>query len=74
MALKDGEKDKILVRLEPKKDVDPSCWGDIGKKVSEELRGSFMINMNVEIVPPGTLPVFDLKAKRFRDLRKGMNL
>lgn len=73
MALKDGEKDKILVRLEPKKEVDPSLWDGIRRKVSEELRGAFMINMDVEIVPPSTLPVFDLKAKRFRDLRKEQN-
>jgi phenylacetate-CoA ligase len=74
MALKDGEKDKILVRLEPKKDVDSGCWDSIKRRVSEALRGSFMINMDVEIVPPGTLPVFDLKAKRFRDLRKGISV
>ena len=69
MALNDGEKDKILVRLEPKKDIGHDCWGGVRKKVAEALRESFMINMDVEILPPGSLPVFDLKAKRFRDLR-----
>ena len=69
MALKDGEKDKILVQLELKDDVDPSKWEDIGQKVAETLRETFMINMNVKIVPPGTLPLYDLKAKRFRDYR-----
>lgn len=69
MALNDGEKDKILVRLEPKKDIEPSCWSGIRRKVAEALRESFMINMDVEVIPPGSLPEFDLKAKRFRDLR-----
>jgi len=69
MALNDGEKDKILVRLEPKKEIEPSCWGSIRKKVAEALRQSFMINMDVEVIPPGSLPVFDMKAKRFKDLR-----
>jgi hypothetical protein len=32
-------------------------------------QSSFMINMDVRVVPPGTLPVFELKAKRFRDFR-----
>ncbi len=70
MALRDGEKDKIIVRLEPNKDADPGLWDSIRRQVAEELRGAFMINMDVEVVAPGTLPVFDLKAKRFRDLRK----
>lgn len=69
MALNDGEKDKVLVRLEPKNDINPSYWDDIQRKVAEALRLSFQINMDVEVIPPGTLPVFDLKAKRFRDLR-----
>jgi len=69
MALNDGEKDKILVRLEPRKDIEPGCWDGVRRKVSEALRESFMINMDVEVIPPGSLPVFDLKAKRFRDIR-----
>ena len=69
MALNDGEKDKILVRFEPKKDIEPNCWEGVRRKVSEALRESFMINMDVEVIPPGSLPVFDLKAKRFRDIR-----
>jgi phenylacetate-CoA ligase len=69
MALKDGEKDKILVRIEPQPHINPSQWESLCKRVAESLRVAFMINMDVEIVPPGTLPIFDLKAKRFKDLR-----
>lgn len=72
MALNDGEKDKILIRLEPKSNIDPIHWDGIQRKVEETIRGAFQINMEVEVIPPGTLPVFDLKAKRFRDLRSGM--
>jgi phenylacetate-CoA ligase len=68
-AVKDGEKDKIVVRVEPVKELPPSEWGKLKRSMSEIMRESFMINMDIEIVPPGTLPVYDMKAKRFKDLR-----
>jgi phenylacetate-CoA ligase len=69
MAVRDGEKDKILVRLELVKGIDPASWPDIRKQIAATLRSAFMINMDVEILHPGTLQAFDLKAKRFKDLR-----
>jgi phenylacetate-CoA ligase len=69
VAVRDGEKDKIIVRLEPAKNIDPLNWGDLRSQVSETLKRSFMISMDVEILPPGTLPVFALKSKRFKDCR-----
>ncbi|TEB04531.1 Phenylacetate-coenzyme A ligase [Pelotomaculum schinkii] len=69
-ALKDKNgMDKIKVRIEPQKSIDSSLWNDVRQKVAESLYIAFMINMDVEVLPPGTLPVFNLKAKRFRDLR-----
>lgn len=61
--------DKIKVRVEPNGKLENHLWEDLRKKVAEALHLAFMINIAVEIVPPGTLPVFELKAKRFRDLR-----
>lgn len=61
--------DRITVRIEPKANVDPGLYGCVRKKVAQELQLSFMINMDVEVVAPGTLPEYELKAKRFRDLR-----
>ncbi|MFX4261858.1 phenylacetate--CoA ligase family protein [Pelotomaculum propionicicum] len=61
--------DKITVRVEPKRDVDTGLWDDLRKKVAQKLQLSFMVNMDVEVLPPGTLPEFELKAKRFRDIR-----
>lgn len=70
MALKaENGMDKIKVRIEPQKDIEASQWEDVRKKVAESLHLAFMINMDVEVVPPGTLPVYKLKAKRFHDLR-----
>ncbi len=61
--------DKVTVRVEPQINIDSGLWDYVRKKVAQELQLSFMINMDVEVVPPGTLPVYELKAKRFRDIR-----
>jgi len=69
LAVREGNADKIKVRVEPKSNVAPGEWDSLADKLHQALRSSFMINMDVEVLSPGTLPVFELKAKRFRDLR-----
>ncbi|MDR1193832.1 MAG: AMP-binding protein [Peptococcaceae bacterium] len=69
VAMRDGEKDKIIVRVEPKKSLTPDLWRELRSRLATALRAAFLINMDVEIVAPDTLPIFELKAKRFRDLR-----
>ena len=41
----------------------------ISQENCTKLQLSFMVNMDVELLAPGTLPVYELKAKRFRDNR-----
>jgi len=70
LAMRDESmRDYILVRLEPLRSVPPSEWESLQKKISDSLRKAFMITIDVEVLEPGTLPVFNFKAKRFRDLR-----
>ncbi len=61
--------DAIRVRIEPKSDVPESDWESLRNRVSDDLHTGFMISMEVEVVKPGTLPVYELKSKRFFDLR-----
>lgn len=61
--------DKIVVRVEPANGVDSTNCDALRQQVAEALRMAFMIRMDVEVVAPGILPVFELKATRFRDLR-----
>ncbi|MEG3071957.1 MAG: hypothetical protein RQM92_14935 [Candidatus Syntrophopropionicum ammoniitolerans] len=49
--------------------MDPGLWDELRKKIAQKLQLSFMISMEVELLTPGTLPVYELKAKRFRDNR-----
>jgi phenylacetate-CoA ligase len=68
-AVKDGEKDKIIVQVEPAKGLRQARWPSLRTKVERTLREAFMINMEVDVLHPGTLPIYELKARRFRDLR-----
>jgi phenylacetate-CoA ligase len=62
--------DQIIVYVEPREDVEESAWENVHRKVKDALYVAFMVSMDVEVVPPRTLSVFDYKAKRFHDLRK----
>jgi phenylacetate-CoA ligase len=68
-AVKDGERDRILVHVEPANGLGRDGWQPLRTRVERALREAFMINMDVEILQPGTLPAYELKAKRFHDLR-----
>ena len=62
--------DEVTVKLEPlpntPADEQQKLAIDIGKELSEAQEG---LRFNVEIVEPGTLPIFELKSKRLVDLR-----
>lgn len=68
-VLDEYRRDGIVVRLEPQKGIPTEEWDSLRRKVEDLLHQAFIIKMKVEVLPPGTLPTFDLKAKRFRDLR-----
>jgi phenylacetate-CoA ligase len=42
----------------------------VRRKVAEEMRGRLIVATEVEMVPPGTLPRFEMKAKLIRKLYK----
>lgn len=60
-----GELDELEIQIEVKK-ADPEA---IAKGVSQTIRNGLGIRASVKPVPYGTLPRFDLKARRFTDLR-----
>jgi phenylacetate-CoA ligase len=68
--LDDKGYEQILVKVEPMpqfaNDTEP-----IKKKLEVELRNLTQLRCDVEFHPYGTLPRYDVKSKRFKDLRKG---
>jgi len=67
-----GALDDMLVRVELSKGLFSDKITDIMKvrqKVEHRLRNSLNVNVNVELVEPGSLPRFEGKAKRVIDKR-----
>lgn len=61
-----GELDEMEVRIEVR-DADPAA---VANAVSGAIRDAIGLRTKVTPLPFGTLPRFDLKARRFRDHRK----
>jgi phenylacetate-CoA ligase len=66
---KKGELNKVTVKAEPRPEIDQSTYPQLKAKLEEAIRNSLTIKLPVEFVPFGTLPRFELKAKRWLDLR-----
>lgn len=67
---KRGELNKVTVKAEPRPEIDQSIFPQLKGKLEEAIRQSITIRLPVEFVPFGTLPRFELKAKRWLDLRQ----
>ena len=65
----DGIRDEITIKVELRKDA-AEPWFVIKKKLAEDLAATHEgLRFNVELAPAGSLPRFELKAKRLQDLR-----
>ena len=58
--------DEMAIRIE----IGGSGPDNVAKAISKELRNGLGLRVQIEVVPHGTLPRFDLKARRFTDHRK----
>ncbi|MGD9031838.1 MAG: AMP-binding protein [Desulfobacteraceae bacterium] len=47
---------------------------EVVRALEDDLRNSFEIRMEIDVVPPGTLPRFEYKSKRFIDKREERSL
>lgn len=62
--------DEVTVRLEPRADVAPPSWPGLAQRVGQDLAEAHEgLRFNLEMVEPGGLPTFELKARRLIDLR-----
>lgn len=64
-----GEMDDVLVRTEAKPNVSPDSYETLAQEIERRLRAALTIRLEVEVVPPQTLPRYELKARRWIDLR-----
>jgi phenylacetate-CoA ligase len=64
-----GDLDQITLRVE----VSAEAQGDrrtIEARLADQLRLKTNLRYNLEFHPPGSLPRYEVKARRFKDLRK----
>jgi len=64
---RENELDAIAIRIEVSDAGDPE---ETAKLVQKEIHNALALRPNIELVPFGTLPRFELKARRFIDHRK----
>jgi len=62
--------DELLIKEEPSPTLSPHELQDLQSRLSMELRLKTNLGFEVEFVPPQTLPRYELKSARFKDLRK----
>lgn len=67
---KDGPLDEISVRVEPSPETNQSTVASLVARLAAELASAHEgLRFGVEVVEPGTLPTFELKARRLVDTR-----
>jgi phenylacetate-CoA ligase len=66
-----GLMDVILLRAEVAPAVPWAAIDPVRERLKESLKIGTNLSFHVIIEPPGSLPRYQLKAKRFKDLREG---
>ena len=62
--------DAVNVKVEAAPDVSAESYGELKSNLANELRYRIGVSMKVEILPPKSLPRYEVKAKRVFDDRK----
>ncbi|MDP9225960.1 MAG: AMP-binding protein [Actinomycetota bacterium] len=62
--------DALIIQLEPTAGVPRERYGNLHDRFAVEAKRALTLTPEVEIVSPGTLPRFEMKAKRFEDVRQ----
>jgi phenylacetate-CoA ligase len=65
--------DTLLIKLEISKDADAALCGRIIDEIKEQVKRNIGLSPEVRIEPHLSLPRFELKARRFQDLRAKLN-
>ena len=61
--------DRMCVRVEPKSEVPQVRYEELAKTIDNKIHDALKVRLEVELVPPGTLPRYELKTRRIIDQR-----
>ena len=64
-----GERQTLTIRAEARAGIAAQTYPELTLRLRQELKGAIKVNAQVELLPEGTLPVTEYKAKRVVDLR-----
>jgi len=64
---RDGQ-DHVTVRCEPRPEIPPARWAEVGEQVVREVSSALEVKVAVDLKPYGTISR-EFKAKRIHDLR-----
>jgi phenylacetate-CoA ligase len=68
---REHELDLLTVQVEPRPDIAPEWHAEVARKVESEVVSRCEVRPIIQLVPCGTLPKTEFKAKRVKDLRSG---
>jgi phenylacetate-CoA ligase len=67
---KKGDVDNITLKVELTEDLTSSAREELKAELATQLRLKTNLGYNLEFFPPNSLPRYEVKARRFKDLRK----
>jgi phenylacetate-CoA ligase len=69
VVTRDGIMDNILARIEVTPELSKADTDSVAQRFSERHKIKTNLSCRTKVEPAGTLPRYDLKAKRFKDMR-----
>jgi phenylacetate-CoA ligase len=66
---RDEANDLVVVKVEARGETRAEDYAAVGKKAEGVLRTAIGVGIGVQVQAPGTLPRYELKARRFFDHR-----
>jgi phenylacetate-CoA ligase len=61
--------DTLIIQIEARADLPPDQQEELRTRFAAEVKRSLSVTPIVELAPAGSLPRFEMKAKRFKDVR-----
>jgi phenylacetate-CoA ligase len=61
--------DRMCVRVEPMAEFPEGRWAELGRDIDERIHNALKVRLEIQVLPPGTLPRYDLKTRRIIDQR-----
>ena len=61
--------DRMCVRAEPLAEVPPERYAEMARRIGQRIHEALKVRLEVELIPPGSLPRYELKTRRIVDQR-----